>query len=58
MGWNWRLHARDDVRTTVRRVYTLGVSTDYPSNVIADDDDPVYYQQQVLETVSREALGL
>ena len=50
--------ARDDVRTTVRRVYTLGVSTHYPSDVIADDDGPVYYQQQVLETVSREALGL
>ena len=49
--------ARDDVRTTVRRVYTLGVSTHYPSDVIADDDGPVYYQQ-VLETVSRAALGL
>jgi hypothetical protein len=41
-----------------QNVYTLGVSTHYPSDVIADDDGPVYYQQQVLETVSRTALGL
>ena len=39
-------------------VYTLGVSTHYQSGVIGDGPAPVYYQQQVLETVSRAALGL
>ena len=39
-------------------VYTLGVSTHYRSGVIGDLGGPVYYQQQVLETVSRAALGL
>jgi hypothetical protein len=41
-----------------QNVYTLGVSTHYPSSVTADGGGPVYYQQQVLETVSRAALGL
>jgi hypothetical protein len=41
-----------------RSVYTLAVSTHYPSGVIADDGGPVYYQQQVLETVSRASLGI
>src|SRR5262249_1466641 len=31
-------------------VYTLAVSTHYPSGVTADGGGPVYYQQQVLET--------
>jgi hypothetical protein len=39
-------------------VYTLAVSTRYPSDVIADDGGPVYYQQQVLQTISRAALGI
>ena len=39
-------------------VYTLAVSTHCPSDVIADDGGPVYYQQQGLETVSRSALGI
>ena len=39
-------------------VYTLAVSTHYPSAVIADGGGPVYYQQQVLETVSRADLGI
>jgi len=39
-------------------VYTLAVSTHYPSAVIADDGGSVYYQQQVLETVARAALGI
>ncbi len=39
-------------------VYTLAVSTRYPSDVTADGGGPVYYQQQVLETVSRAALGI
>jgi hypothetical protein len=38
--------------------YTLGVSTHYPSSVTADGGGPVYYQQQVLETIPRAALGL
>ena len=39
-------------------VYTLAVSTHYPSDVTGDGDEPVHYQQQVLETVSRADLGL
>jgi len=41
-----------------QNVYSLGVSTHYPSGVTADGGGPVYYQQQVLETISRAALGL
>ncbi len=39
-------------------VYALFVSTHYPSTVTADEGGPVYYQQQVLATVSRSAIGL
>lgn len=39
-------------------VYVLSVSTHYPSSVPADEGGLVYYQQQVLSTVSRAALGL
>jgi hypothetical protein len=39
-------------------VYTLAVSTHYPSGVRGDDGGPIYYQQQVLETVARSALGI
>jgi hypothetical protein len=39
-------------------VYTLGVSTHYPSSVAADGGGPVYYQQQVLGTIPRSAFGL
>jgi hypothetical protein len=39
-------------------VYTLAVSTHYPSGITADGGGPVYYQQQVLETVTRSALGI
>ena len=39
-------------------VYVLSVSTHYPSGVQADEGGPVYYQQQVLSTVPRSALGL
>jgi hypothetical protein len=39
-------------------VYGLFVSTQYPSNVTADEGGPIYYQQQVLSTVSRAALGI
>jgi hypothetical protein len=39
-------------------VYVLSVSTHYPSVVVADEGGPVYYQQQVLSTLSRTALGI
>jgi len=41
------------------RVYTLSVSTHYPAQAVrADDGGPIYYQQQVLGSVTRAALGL
>ena len=39
-------------------VYGFFVSTHYPWPVTADGGGPVYYQQQVLATVSRSALGI
>ncbi|HET6211594.1 MAG TPA: sialidase family protein [Micromonosporaceae bacterium] len=39
-------------------VYGLFVSTHYPSRVLGDSGTPVYYQQQVLATAPRSALGL
>ena len=39
-------------------IYTLSVSTHYPSNVTADEGGPIYYQQQVLATIPRTAAGL
>jgi hypothetical protein len=41
-----------------KNIYSLFVSTHYPSTVRADDGGPVYYQQQVLATVRRSVLGL
>lgn len=38
-------------------IYSLFVSTHYPSDVTADGGGPVYYQQQVLGTVRRSALA-
>jgi len=38
-------------------IYALFVSTHYPSDVTADGGGPVYYQQQVLATVSRSDFG-
>jgi hypothetical protein len=38
-------------------VYSLFVSTHYPSDVIADGGGPVYYQQQVLATVARSNIA-
>jgi hypothetical protein len=38
-------------------IYSLFVSTHYPSTVIADESGPVYYQQQVLATVPRSTFG-
>jgi len=39
-------------------IYVLSVSTHYPSPVVADEGGPVYYQQQVLSTLNRTALGI
>jgi len=39
-------------------VYTFPVSTHYPSGIRADEGSPIYYQQQVLGTVSRSDLGI
>jgi hypothetical protein len=39
-------------------VYTFTVSTRYPSKVRADGGGFVYYQQQLLSTISRSDLGL
>jgi hypothetical protein len=38
-------------------VYSLFVSTHYPSNVQADEGGRIFYQQQVLGTVPRSAFG-
>jgi hypothetical protein len=38
-------------------IYGFFVSTHYPSSVLADEGGPVYYQQQVLATVSRSVYG-
>lgn len=37
-------------------IYSLFVSTHYPSTVVADGGGPVYYQDQVLSTVPRDAI--
>ena len=39
-------------------IYTLSVSTHYPSNVTADGGSTLYYQQQVLGTISRADAGI
>ena len=39
-------------------IYTLSVSTHYPSSVAADDGSTLYYQQQVLGTISRASVGI
>jgi hypothetical protein len=38
-------------------IYTLSVSTHYPSSVNADEGGRVYYQQQVLGTIPRAEFG-
>ena len=43
---------------SAKNVYSLFVSTHYPSGVTADAGGPVYYQQQVLATVRRSDLGV
>lgn len=42
---------------SAKSIYALFVSTHYPSDVTGDDGGPVFYQQQVLGTVSRGAFG-
>jgi len=39
-------------------IYTLSVSTHYPSTVKDDKGGTLYYQQQVLGTISRATLGI
>ena len=39
-------------------IYTLSVSTHYPSNVTADGGSTLYYQQQVLGTIHRADAGI
>jgi hypothetical protein len=46
------------VAVSAGNVYTLAVSTHYPSGVTGDGGVPVYYQQQVLGKVARADLGL
>jgi len=43
---------------SAKNIYSLFVSTHYPSNVTADESGPIFYQQQVVATVSRSAVGL
>ncbi len=38
-------------------IYSLFVSTHYPSDVTADEGGSIFYQQQVLATVARSAFG-
>jgi hypothetical protein len=38
-------------------IYTLSLSTHYPSSVTADGGGPVYYQQQVLGVIPRSGFG-
>jgi len=42
---------------SAQNIYALVVSTHYPSGVTADEGGPIYYQQQVLATVPRAAIG-
>jgi hypothetical protein len=39
-------------------IYTLAVSTRYPSSVTADEGGPVYYQQQVLGAIPRSSVAV
>ena len=39
-------------------IYSLSVSTHYPSTVVGDGGANVHYQQQVLGTIARASLGL
>ncbi|MGH3072781.1 MAG: hypothetical protein ACRDNB_11005 [Gaiellaceae bacterium] len=43
---------------SAKNVYGFFVSTRYPSAVIGDQGTPVHYQQQILATASRGALGI
>jgi hypothetical protein len=42
---------------SAKNIYSLFVSTHYPSGVTGDGGEPVYYQQQVLAKVARSAFG-
>ena len=43
---------------SANNIYTLSVSTHYPSTVKADDGSTLYYQQQVLGVISRSTVGI
>jgi hypothetical protein len=42
---------------SAKNIYTLFVSTHYPSGVTGDGGETVYYQEQVLAKVARSAFG-
>jgi hypothetical protein len=42
---------------STHNIYALFASTHYPSDITADGGGPVYYQQQILATVPRSAVG-
>ncbi len=44
--------------TSGSNICTLSVTPQYPSNVKAADGSILYYQQQVLGTISRAAAGI
>jgi hypothetical protein len=39
-------------------IYTLSVSTHFKSGVVDDNGQPLYYQQEVLGTISRASAGV
>ena len=46
------------VAISASNVYTFPISTHYPSAIAADDGSRIYYQEQVLGTISRADLGI
>jgi hypothetical protein len=46
------------IAVSATNIYTLSVSTHYPSGVHADDGSMLFYQQQVLGVVSRSDAGI
>ena len=50
----WRAFA---LAISNQNIYSLSVSTHYPSTVTADEGGPIFYQQQILSTVPRVAIA-
>ena len=46
------------IAISATNVYTFPISTHYPSAISADDGSQIYYQEQILGTISRAALGI